>query len=66
MALEIRDRREENRTAVLSHASIAHICLHKRTFCAPQGDAMRDICPNRDGELVARPRGIPASVGEPA
>jgi hypothetical protein len=34
----------------------ARICSYECTFCPACADAMRDVCPNRGGELVSRPR----------
>ena len=34
----------------------AFICSHECTFCRECADAMKAVCPNCGGELVARPR----------
>ncbi|WP_367139317.1 MULTISPECIES: DUF1272 domain-containing protein [Streptomyces] len=60
MALEMRDRCERCESAVLPPDSPARICSHECTFCVPCSDAMHDVCPNCGGELVARPRRVPA------
>jgi hypothetical protein len=56
MALEMRDRCERCETATLPADAPARICSYECTFCVPCGTAMRDVCPNCSGELVARPR----------
>ncbi|MFY7992343.1 MAG: DUF1272 domain-containing protein [Bacteriovoracaceae bacterium] len=40
----------------LSSSSDASICSFECTFCKSCTEALISICPNCDGELVARPR----------
>ncbi|MFF3335333.1 DUF1272 domain-containing protein [Streptomyces sp. NPDC002888] len=56
MALDMRDKCERCTTAALPHDAAALICSYECTFCVPCGEAMRGVCPNCGGELVARPR----------
>jgi hypothetical protein len=42
--------------APLASDGEALICSHECTFCVPCGEAMRHVCPNCGGELVARPK----------
>ncbi|MEV5343718.1 DUF1272 domain-containing protein [Streptomyces sp. NPDC052676] len=56
MALEMRDRCERCGTAALSPDGAALICSYECTFCESCGSALRGVCPNCGGELVARPR----------
>jgi hypothetical protein len=39
----------------------ARICSFECTFCVACADAMEQVCPNCNGELVARPRRAAAS-----
>jgi hypothetical protein len=39
----------------------ARICSFECTFCVACADAMEHVCPNCNGELVARPRRATAS-----
>ena len=41
-------------------AGAARICSHECTFCGQCADEMARTCPNCGGELVARPRRLPA------
>ncbi|MET9385591.1 DUF1272 domain-containing protein [Streptomyces sp. NPDC002928] len=34
----------------------ASICSYECTFCVPCGKPRRNVCPNRGGELVPKPR----------
>ncbi|MER7759036.1 DUF1272 domain-containing protein [Streptomyces sp. NPDC097619] len=61
MALEMRERCERCGTAELPAEAAARICSYECTYCVPCADAMADACPNCGGELVARPRRLPAS-----
>jgi hypothetical protein len=36
------------------------ICSHECTFCQPCSESMDFICPNCSGELVGRPKRVPA------
>ncbi|MET9930624.1 MULTISPECIES: DUF1272 domain-containing protein [unclassified Streptomyces] len=56
MALEMRDRCERCRVAVLPLDGLARICSYECSFCVPCADALGSICPNCGGELVPRPR----------
>ena len=38
----------------------AAICSHECTFCADCAEALENVCPNCQGELVRRPRRAPA------
>jgi hypothetical protein len=38
----------------------AVICSFECTFCRPCAEAMFFVCPNCAGELVARPKRVPA------
>jgi len=55
MALEMRTRCEKCREALLADGS-AFICSYECTFCATCTRAMNSVCPNCQGELVARPK----------
>ena len=57
MTLEMRTRCERC-DAALRPEGEARICSFECTFCAPCADAMRGLCPNCGGELVARPRRV--------
>jgi len=59
MALEMRPACERCGIAT-GIAEPAMICSYECTFCVECATLMRHICPNCDGELVARPRrGLP-------
>jgi hypothetical protein len=62
MALEMRKRCEKCEAA-LEDEGAALICSYECTFCAPCGEAMKGVCPNCRGELVARPRRKPRLAG---
>jgi uncharacterized protein len=47
--------------AELAPEGEALICSFECTFCAACGEELAHVCPNCDGELVARPR----RVGKP-
>jgi uncharacterized protein len=55
MALEMRSGCERC-GATLAPDGLAAICSYECTFCAECAEAMRHVCPNCGGELVARPR----------
>ncbi len=55
MALEMRAACEKC-GAPLAADRPAFICSYECTFCPSCAAAMRQICPNCGGELVARPR----------
>lgn len=55
MALEMRAVCESCGTPTL-HEDPAFICSYECTFCPACTDAQSGICPNCEGELVARPR----------
>jgi uncharacterized protein len=55
MSLEMRGACERCR-AELAPSGDALICSYECTFCLDCGDALANVCPNCDGELVARPR----------
>jgi hypothetical protein len=59
MALEMRIACERC-GAVLAADADATICSFECTFCPACAAAMEHICPNCGGELVARPRRLPA------
>ena len=40
----------------------AMICSYECTFCADCAEAMAGVCPNCQGELVARPRRVTAEA----
>ena len=56
MALEMRERCERCAWPLTPDADAAYICSYECTFCARCSAAMRDRCPNCDGELKTRPR----------
>ncbi|MFE2101480.1 MULTISPECIES: DUF1272 domain-containing protein [unclassified Streptomyces] len=58
MALEMRDRCERCEMTELPADGPARICSYECTFCVACGEAMGQVCPNCDGELVARPRRV--------
>lgn len=55
MALEMRETCEKCGDA-LGRDGEAYICSYECTFCAGCAHAMRNVCPNCGGELVARPK----------
>lgn len=46
----------ERCNAALSHTDAACICSYECTFCETCSAEMEHVCPNCNGELVARPR----------
>ena len=60
MSLEMREACERC-GAELAPGGDALICSHECTFCTACGEALAQVCPNCDGELVARPRRIEAA-----
>lgn len=54
MTLEMKQACEKC-TKALSNAGPAYICSFECTFCESCTDEMNSICPNCQGELVARP-----------
>jgi hypothetical protein len=44
--------------AALAQDGDALICSHECTFCPACGEAMEYVCPNCNGELVARPKRV--------
>ena len=46
--------------ASLTETEPARICSFECTFCVACAEAMTGVCPNCGGELVARPRRVPA------
>jgi uncharacterized protein len=59
MALEMRTECERCGVALAS-GDDATICSYECTFCRSCAEAMHSVCPNCSGELVARPRRVPA------
>ncbi len=55
MALEMRAVCERCQAA-LDPAGEAYVCSFECTFCRPCWDELRGVCPNCNGELLARPR----------
>ncbi len=55
MPLEMRATCEKC-SAALAGDGEAFICSYECTFCAACTGAMKHVCPNCGGELVARPR----------
>jgi hypothetical protein len=60
MALEIRNECERCERP-LAPSDEAYICSYECTFCADCSAAMGSVCPNCGGELVRRPRRLPAA-----
>lgn len=60
MALEMRAECERCAKAIAPDGD-ARICSFECTFCPECSSALDDVCPNCGGELVARPRRVPAS-----
>ena len=63
MSLEMRAECERRGTA-LAEDGPAFICSYECTFCASCATGMDHTCPNCGGELVARPRRLPAASTE--
>ena len=59
MALEMRTECERC-GAALPQDGDAVICSHECTFCGACAETMDFVCPNCNGELVARPRRVTA------
>jgi uncharacterized protein len=59
VALEMRSSCERCGAAVAPEGDAA-ICSHECTFCLDCAQAMDHTCPNCGGELVRRPRRLPA------
>lgn len=55
MALEMRPICEKCNAALAGDGE-AFICSYECTFCRACTDAMKHVCPNCGGELVARPK----------
>ena len=55
MSLEMRTSCERCSAALAPDAD-AFICSYECTFCPACGEELARVCPNCDGELVARPR----------
>jgi hypothetical protein len=55
MALEMRPVCERCGAALAADGEAA-ICSYECTFCVACAEAMEQVCPNCDGELLARPR----------
>lgn len=58
--LEMRSQCERCDKTLLPDAADALICSFECTFCDPCGSEMEGRCPNCGGELVRRPRRVPA------
>ena len=63
MALAMKASCEKCAAPLPADAADARICSFECTFCAACADAMRDVCPNCGGELLARPRRFERTVG---
>ena len=59
MSLEMRGECERC-GAVVTPDGEAVICSHECTFCRACAEAMDFVCPNCNGELVARPKRVTA------
>ena len=57
MALEMREKCEKC-GALLAADGAAFICSYECSFCPACASAMKHVCPNCNGELMARPRRI--------
>jgi uncharacterized protein len=57
MALEMREACERCGVALAADGP-ASICSYECTFCVECATEMEHVCPNCNGELVARPRRI--------
>jgi hypothetical protein len=55
VALELRGECERC-GAALAPEGDAMICSYECTFCTACAEAIEDVCPNCQGELVPRPR----------
>ena len=55
MSLEMKDRCERC-GGDLAADGTAYICSHECTFCNDCSEAMSNVCPNCNGELVPRPK----------
>ena len=60
MTLQMKSACERCRAALPMDSGAARICSHECTFCGQCADEMARTCPNCGGELVARPRRLPA------
>jgi hypothetical protein len=60
MALEMRTECERCGVALADDGDAVVICSYECTFCRSCGDAMKSVCPNCGGELVARPKRVTA------
>jgi hypothetical protein len=60
MALSMKESCERC-NATLPPDGAAVICSYECTFCPACAEAMSHTCPNCGGELVPRPRRMPAS-----
>jgi hypothetical protein len=56
MALTQKPECEKCAAPLPADSADARICSYECTFCAACADAMKSLCPNCGGELVARPR----------
>jgi hypothetical protein len=56
MALALKPFCEKCAAPLPADSADARICSFECTFCAQCAGAMKGICPNCAGELVARPR----------
>jgi uncharacterized protein len=56
MGLMMKSECEKCDTPLPMESPDARICSYECTFCARCSAAMRDRCPNCDGELKTRPR----------
>ena len=66
MAMELKTECQKCGTP-LADSGVAYICVYECTYCAARTEAMNDVCPNCDGELVRRPRRKePSSFGSVA
>jgi uncharacterized protein len=61
MGLEMRTVCERCGTP-LAPDGAAMICSYECTFCTDCAEAMAGVCPNCQGELVARPRRVTAEA----
>lgn len=57
MSLEMRERCERC-DAALAQDGDALICSHECTFCRSCARTLDFVCPNCNGELVARPKRV--------
>jgi hypothetical protein len=63
MALAMKPACEKCAAPLPADAADARICSFECTFCAECAGAMRDVCPNCGGELLARPRRVERVAG---